>query len=312
MLTRDRTPTSDRALPTFITLLVLGVLLMTFHVRLEGGGIVGIMRSSTQAIVSPLQRGASYVVNPIADAIDGLGDIAGLREENIALRRALAEADAKLIAVEDQLARLELFEDLYGLDVAGTDIGRTVANVIGKPDPFDAGLIIDRGSSSGIAVGQPVVDTNGFVVGSVSSVTSVSATIVPITASREGLVVLAGNQLGRLTAQVSSNEMRLEIPDAREPVLAGDRIVTSAQSVSFPSGLPVGEVLLDAAPETTAVATTVLPFADFANLRIVVILAWPADPVSALGQDELPDEATTTTVPGTTTTSGETTTTGGG
>lgn len=285
---------------------------MTLSVRLEGGGIVGVMRSGTQALVSPLQRAAAFVVNPINDAFDNLTNIAGLREENRALKAALAEADAKLIAVQEQLARLGLFEELYGLDVVDSQLGRTVANVIGRPDPFDAALIIDRGSNAGIAVGQPVLDPNGFVVGSVASVTPVSATIVPITASREGIVVLVGTQVGNLTSQVASGEMKLVITDAREPLLKGDRIVTSAQSVAFPAGLPVGEVLEDGSVITSSVTTTAQPYVDIDQLTFVVILAWPADPVSAVGQDDIPASSTTTTIPETTTTSGGSTTTGGG
>lgn len=312
MLSPDRQPRNDRALPTFITLVVLGILLMTFHVRLEGGGLVSILRTGTQSVISPLQRGVAYVVNPMADAIEGLGDISGLREENAALRAALEEAQASLIVVEDQLARLELLEGLYGLDTLESDLGRTVANVIGRPDQFDAGLIIDRGTNHGIAVGQPVIDTNGFVVGSVSAVTPVSATIVPITASREGVVVLVGSQIGSLVSQVNSDVMRLNIQDAKEPVLAGDRVVTSAQSVSFPAGLPVGDVIEDAALATSAVSSTVMPYVDTDTLRVVVVLAWPADPISALGQDEIQAEVTTTTLGETTTTGEGTTTTGGG
>lgn len=239
-------------------------------------------------------------------------DIAGLREENQALKAALAEAEAEAIGVQDQLARLELFEDLYGLNVAGTDIASTLANVIGRPDQFDAGLIIDRGTNQGIALGQPVVDTHGFVVGSISSVTPVSATVVPITASREVVVVLVGNQIGRLTSQSVSAEMRLDIPDAREPVLAGDRIVTSAQSVSFPAGLPVGQVIETSALETASISTTAKPYVDVDTLRLVVVLAWPADPMTAVGQDAVPGEETTTTSGETTTTTGDETTAGDG
>ncbi len=312
MLTRDRQPRNDRALPTFVTLVVLGILLMTLSVRLEGGGVVSVMRTGTQAIISPVQRAASYVVNPVADAIESLGDIAGIREENRALKAALAEAEAELVAVQDQLARLALLEDLYSLDELDGEFGTTLANVIGRPDPFDAGFIIDRGSSNGIAVGQPVIDTNGYVVGSVASVTSVSATIVPITSSREGVAVLVGNQVGSLTSQVSSAEMRLQIIDGREPVLAGDRVLTSATSVSFPVGLAVGEVIGDGELISGSVSATVRPYVDIDTLRLVVVLAWPTDPISAAGQDEAPASATTTTIPSTTTTGDGTTTTGGG
>lgn len=274
---------------------------MTFHVRLEGGGVVNVLRTGTQAIVSPVQRGVSYVVNPIADAVEGLGDIAGLREENRALKAALEESQAQLIAVEDQLARLHLFEALYGLDELETDLGRTVANVIGRPDPFDVGMLIDRGSIHGIAVDQPVIDSNGYVVGSVSSVTPISSTVVPITGNREGLAVLVGSQIGNLSSQAGSSEMRLEIHDAKEPVLAGTRVLTSARSVLFPAGLPVGEVVSDAALATAAVSTTVRPYVEIDTLRIVIVLAWPTDPISASGEDEIQSEVTTTT-PGETTT----------
>ncbi len=307
MLTSKR---SDRALPTFITLLVVGVLLMTFDVRLAGGGVVAVLRSGTQAIVSPLQRMAAFVVTPIDNALESLSNVASLREQNAALSTELAEAQAGLIAVQDQLARLELLEQIYDLDADGEDLGRTIANVIGA---VDAALIIDKGTSDGVLQGQPVIDTNGYVVGTVKSVSNGSATILPITASREGLTVLIGSQTGTLVSRGFSSELNLEMDldvfDAREPVLAGDRVLTSAASTDYPAGIPVGEVLFDASPESTSLTTTVRPFVEPDSLRFVIVLAWPPDPVSAVTDDTVPEEeeATTTTLgeEATSTTSGE-------
>lgn len=277
---------------------------MTFDVRLAGGGVVGVMRTGVQAIVNPLQQVASYVVNPIADMLDSLSNVATLREENVALRRELAESDAALIGVQDQLARLELFEQLYEMEASGAELGRTVANVIGRPD--QVALIIDKGTSDGVAVGQPVIDTNGFVVGTVKTVTAGSATIVPITAGPEGITVLVGDQIGILLPQIGSDEMRLEIFDSRSPVLATDRVLTSAASIRFPAGLPIGEVLHDAAPTVDALTTIVLPYADPDTLRIVVVLAWPPDPIgAATGVDSEPTTTTTTIGPTTTTQPGD-------
>lgn len=277
---------------------------MTFDVRLAGGGVVGVMRTGVQAIVNPLQQVASYVVNPVADMLDSLSNVATLREENLALRRELAEADAALIGVQDQLARLELFEQLYEMEASGAGLGRTVANVIARPD--QVALIIDKGTSDGVAVGQPVIDTNGFVVGTVKTVTAGSATIVPITAGPEGVTVLVGEQIGILLPQIGSDEMRLEIFDSRSPVLATDRVLTSAASIRFPAGLPIGEVLHDAAPTVDALTTIVLPYADPDTLRIVVVLAWPPDPIgAATGVDSEPTTTTTTTEATTTTQPGD-------
>ena len=295
MLTSKR---SDRALPTFISLLVIGVLLMTFDVRLQGGGVVGVLRSGTQTIVAPLQRLSSFVVSPVASALDSLSNVASLREQNAALSARLAESQAALVAVQDELAKLELLEQIYDLETDEDALGRTIANVIGA---VDAALIIDKGTRDGVLAGQPVIDTNGYVVGTVKSASIGSATILPIVATREGLTVLVGSQTGTLVSRAFSSELGLEMDldvfDAREPVLAGDRVLTSAASTDYPAGLPVGEVLADASPESTSLTTTVRPFVDPEALRFVVVLAWPPDPVTAATDDTVP-EVTSTTVDG--------------
>jgi len=303
----------DRTLPTLITLLVIGILLMTFDVRTEGGGVTGVLRSGTQTIVAPLQKAAAFVVNPVVDMVDSLSNVATLRETNLELQQQLAEAEAALVAVNADLARLELYEQLYDLESTGVDIGRTVAQVIGRPDAFDGALIIDKGRSDGIAPGQPVIDTNGYVVGSVQQVTAGTATIVPITVGPDGVAVTVGEQIGVVVPQINSDEMRLEILEAREPVFTGERVVTSSASVRFPADYPVGEVVADASPSgADALTTGVRPFTNPDTLRVVVVLAWPPDPVAAIA-DEVEEATTTTstTLDGSTTSSSMTTPEGG-
>ena len=300
--------TRGRTTPTLITLVVLGLLLMTFHVRLDGGGVVGVMRSGAQSIIAPMQEAAAFVVTPIVDLVDSLSNVASLREENLALRARLAEREADLVGLQDQLVRLETFEDLYELGDAGTELPRTVASVIGSPDFLDGALIIDKGTSDGIAPGQPVIDSQGYVVGSIHEVTTGTATVVPIVVGSNGVQVIVGDQKGVLMPQVGTTVMRLEIFGAREPVLVNDRVLTSAGSVNFPVGLPVGLVVEDAAPVSDSLTTFVQPFTDPDTLRLVIVLAWPPDPITATDEGVVipVDEGTTTTTNGsTTTTEGE-------
>ena len=65
----DRDP-RGHILPLLVTLIIFGVLLMTFDVRLQGGGVVGVLRTGTQTIIAPVQKAASYAVNPVADVVD--------------------------------------------------------------------------------------------------------------------------------------------------------------------------------------------------------------------------------------------------
>jgi rod shape-determining protein MreC len=297
MLSREP---AGRTLPTLVTLLVIGILLMTFDIRSQGAGVVGVLRTGTQSIVSPLQKAAALAVRPVVDLVDSLSNVASLREENMALRAELIEAQAELNAMQDIQVRVDFFEQIYDMKAAGSEIGRTVANVIGRPGPLEESLIIDKGTANGIAVGQPVVDSNGYVVGSVDSVTAGSATIVPITANRQGITVIVGEQEGSLTSEAGTDLMRLEVFSSRGPVLTGDRVLTSSGSLRFPSGWPIGEVVEDAAPVVDVLTASVRPFANPQTLRLVVVLAWPPDPVTAIATTTT-TSPTTTTVPSSTT-----------
>lgn len=291
----------NRTLPTLVTLLVVAILLMTFDIRLQGQGVVGVLRGGTQTLIAPLQRAATIVVDPVADFFDGLADISSLRETNDALRAELAESQRRLAETEDALARLETLERLYDLDLDETDAARTPANVIGRPDQFDLAFQIDKGVNDGVIEGQPVVDVNGFVAGTVTDASPNTAIVVPITASRNQLTVLVGSQAGLLEANPGSSEMTLRVFDARIPVNEGDQVVTAADT--FPPGLAVGEVVEEVSPQSTALAARVSPFVDVDDLRVVVVLAWPPDPTSATTTTST---TTTTTVPvDTTDTTGE-------
>lgn len=295
----------DRALPTFITLIVLAVLFMTFDVRAQGEGVAAVIRGGAQTIMAPLQRAATVVVDPVADFLNGLSDITSLRETNDALQAELAQAQAKLAEADDDLARLKVLERLYDLDLQDTQVAQIPANVIGRADQFDLAFQIDKGVDDGVIDGQPVIDVNGFVVGTVETASPNTAIVVPITASRNQVTVLVGSETGLLKSKPGSSDMTLEIFDAREPVAEGDQVVTAANT--FPSGLAVGEVLQAASPEASQLTTTVRPFVDTESLRVVVVLAWPPDPTRVT--------TTTTTVPTTDTTEGppaDTTAGGGG
>lgn len=275
----------DRSLPTFVTLVVVAVLVMTFDLRLHGEGMVATLRGGTQTILAPVQRAAVFVVDPVADFLDGLSDIASLRETNEALRAELARAQAALAETDAALARLEALEALYDLRLDTTTVAQTPANVIGRADQFDLAFQIDKGVLDGVIQGQPVVDVHGFVVGTVAEASPHTAIVVPIVGSRNQVTVMVGPQVGLLSATPGSNLMTLQVYDARASVAEGDKVITAA--ANFPGGLAVGEVVEAAVPRSTALTARVRPYADFETLRIVVVLAWPPDPTAA----------TTTTVP---------------
>ncbi|MGH8875182.1 MAG: rod shape-determining protein MreC, partial [Acidimicrobiia bacterium] len=134
------------------------------------------------------------------------------------------------------------------------------------------------------------------------------ATVVPIVGDQSGVTVMVGEQTGTLEPRVGNNLMDLEILEADGPVVQGATVVT-AGSANFPPGYPVGEVVVSAQPDGTAVRTLVDPFAEFIGLRVVAVLAWPpAGPVPEPGSAST--TSTTTPTDGPAGESASTTTTG--
>jgi rod shape-determining protein MreC len=283
---------SDRTVPVLITLLVAAVLVMTFDVRAGGEGVVGTVREGASRIFEPFQALLSTVVEPVADVVDNVRDIAGLRDENNQLRARLAEAQAALAAFEQDRARLEVLERVNDLRLELEELVPTLANVIGRVDTVDLSFRIDKGEESGVLAGHPVLDENGYVVGRVLQAWNGGAVVIPLVADREGITVVVGDQLGTLRPVIGTeDELVLEVLENARPVAAGQRVVTSSQSISFPRALAVGEVVEAAVPQGTALAAEVRPFADARRLEVVVVIAWPPDPsVAEPGVETLPLE----------------------
>ena len=294
---------SDRSLPLFVTLVVLSFLVMTFDLR-GGGGPLDVFRTLTNTGLEPVERAGAAIVTPVADFVDGLGDIAGLRRENASLRALLAQRESELAALDDQIERLETLERLMDLELADAELVSTDANVTGLNDSFDQSFRIDKGVDDGVLEGQPVVDENGYLVGRVLEAFPGSAIVVPITGDVEGVTVTVGDQDGVLQAIVGSDEleveeMTLDVFEQAQRVQAGDRVVTSVFSGAFPPGLAVGEIVADATPQSQTLSARVQPFFDLRSLRVVRVIVWPRD-AAAPAQDDAPrvDETTGTTEPG--------------
>lgn len=285
----------DRSVPLFVTLLVIAFVIMTLDVRASGGGALDTIRTGASRLIAPVQTMASAVVDPVARLVENLSDVAGLRNENAALRAELARAQTELAAVEQDRARLEVLEEMLGLELAVEELVRTNANVIGRSDSIDELLTIDRGEESGILPGHPVLDQNGYVVGRILDSWNGGAHVVPLIRDVEGITVTVGDQFGTLQPVIGSADMVLNVLESARAVEVGDQVVTSQLSISFPRGLPVGEIVEASRPQGQTLTARVRPFTETDRLEAVVVIAWPPDPAAVAGEDTAGSTTTTST-----------------
>ncbi len=277
----------DRSTFLLISLLVISFLLATFDVRAEGAGIGTTMREGAQTLFSPLQRAMSAATRPVVAFIDGISNIAGLRDENERLRDQVAKLDAQIrdqALLETRVAELE---KLNGLEAPG-ELAAVSARIAspGSSD-FDQIRWIEKGTSAGISVGDAVFDDRGLV-GRIDVAFEDSARVRLLTDPNFGVGVrdTSTNETGIVEGKIT--ELSLKMFQAETPVEEGDLVVTSGSR--FPPGIPVGTVSETAVNEAGfALVTTVDPLVEVSKLDYVkVIVGW--SPLDAGAGGEVPIE----------------------
>ncbi len=264
----------DRVGVLFIGLLAVSFLLATFDARAEGTGVGSVLRDGTQALFSPVQRLATNVTRPIVGFIDGIADIATLRDENDRLRGRVGELEGLIQDAAELQRRLGELEKINNLEPPGELAAITARIFSNGSSDFDHVRFIDRGSADGVVKGHPVIDELGLV-GRVDLVGEDWARVRLLTDPRLGVGVRdrATNETGWVSGQ-GTGPLKLEMFSAGEAVSAGDLIVTDGSR--FPPDIPVGIVLYAAESEAGfSLVTEVEPAIETSRLDFVkVLVGW--------------------------------------
>jgi rod shape-determining protein MreC len=202
------------------------------------------LRSGLSVLLFPVQYLASLPLllsESASDAITSRGELESerdkLHDENLLLRAR----QQKFEALEAENMRLR------GLLDSSFKVGDRVliAELIAvEQDPFRQQVLINKGSTSGVFVGQPVVDANA-VVGQVTHVSPLSASVLLITDATHALPVQVNRNGLRTIALGTGLINRLELPHLpnNADIEVGDLLNTSGLGGSFPPGYPVAEVI---------------------------------------------------------------------
>ena len=273
----------DRAGALFIGLLAVSFLLATFDVRAEGAGVGAVLRDGTQSLFAPVQRLATSVTRPVVGFLDGIADIATLRDENDRLQVRVEELETLVQDAEGLQRRLTELEKINDLEPPGELAAITARIWSNGSSDFDHVRFIDRGSEDGVVKGHPVVDENGLV-GRVDIVGDNWARVRLITDPLLGVGVRdrATNETGWVSGQ-GSRPLKLEMFSSGEAVSAGDQIVTDGSR--FPPDIPVGVVLFSAESQAGfSLVTEVEPAIETSRLDFVkVLVGW--SPLDAAVED---------------------------
>ena len=254
-------------------LVAISLLVFTVSARDGGTGFFGQLRGGMQMVTAPLQLMGSAITSPFT----GLGNVfknltadgqtlVELQQEN----ERLVARNVELEEAEQSAQRLqELLQlrDNYSLQSMAARV------ISGSTDSWTSSVVIDRGTSSGLAVGMPVTSETG-AIGQIISCSPTTATVRLLNdeASSVSAMLQKSRAQGMLQGSVDG-KLRLTLIRTDQNVQVGDVVVTSGLGGVFPKGLPLGKVAsVQSSPGEGFYEIEVEPNARIANLEEVLVI----------------------------------------
>ena len=269
-----------------IALLVTSLFLITLDLR--GVQVIDGLRSGTQTVLTPVQKGGSWLLTPVRNFFS---DVSNLGRTQNKIKKLESENDSlrlKLLNRQNADAQLKELEGI--LDLAGTAGYKVVnAEVIsyGSTSSFTQTLTIDAGSSSGILANMTVL--SGFGLVGVVKKSYQSSALVQLAADpafKIGVRIAGTQQIGILSGQGTRSGV-LQLLDNTTRVKKGDVLLArgSQSGRPFVPGVPICEVTkIDNSPGAITQTADIRFYADFSALTVVgvVVSGSQTDPRDSL------------------------------
>ena len=241
---------------------------------------------------SPLTNFANILASPFRNAYVSVADwfndkqkyyqdTTALEEENAALRRQLAELQAEVRQARLDSAENERLKELLHLQEERPDLTSDLETAMVTEHTvtnWTATLTVNKGTSSGLEIGDCVIDETGALVGLISAVGTNWATILTLvdTDTSLGAQVFRSGDLGLAQGNfslMSENRLRLEYLPADAQILGGDLVVTSGLGGYYPAGLVLGSVETVQTDSSGATSYAILiPAVNFAALEEIFVI----------------------------------------
>jgi rod shape-determining protein MreC len=271
-------------------LVVLSLFLLTAYFGESKSGPLHAVQRTTMEVLAPIQEGTNRALKPFRDLFGWFGDTLDAKEDRDRYRAERDRLSKQLAEVTLENRELEQLKGLEQINTAGglDDYEPVVARVIARsPSTWYQTFQINKGSSDGVRVNQPVVNSAGLV-GKIKEVSDGNAVVMLLTDPEFGVSArsLDSGEPGSVSPAVgAAGDLRFElVPNAKE-VKRGERIITAGTSTSakvsdlsslYPSGIPIGTVSrIETGEGELDRVIHVKPVAELRTLDIVEVLTEP-------------------------------------
>lgn len=198
-------------------------------------------------VLSPFQKGASFVEGKAAHLIDHFNAFDALEAENEQLRQKVAQLEQTVRDAQEALDENERLRVLTGLIKENPQFTYDMAEVIARsPGEWATTISIDKGSSAGVEKNDLVVTSEGMVgYVSLAAPTYSEVTTLLDTNMMAGALVTRTRETGVAQGDyelMGEGMLRLSYLSKDSDVVIGDTIQTSGEGGVFPKGVMIGTV----------------------------------------------------------------------
>jgi rod shape-determining protein MreC len=267
-------------------LLALSLFLLTAYFgESAGGGLHAVQRGALE-VFAPIEEGANKALKPARDLFGWFGDTLDAQNER---DRLASERDKLRTEVAQLQVRERELTQLNGLHTQNTAGGLdryapVQARVYQRsPSTWYQTVTINKGSSDGVAVDDPVTNGQGLV-GKVKSVSDGNAVVMLLTDQDFGVSAEAAQrgEPGSITPIAGTqNDLLFDLVEDSEKVRKGDLIVTAGTTSTrlpsvYPRSILIGTVKrIQYGEGELDRRIHVAPAADLRRLDIVQVLTKP-------------------------------------
>jgi rod shape-determining protein MreC len=268
----------------FAVFVVLSVALITAYFGESGGGPLNSLQRGAQEAFAPIESGATRALKPVRDLFGWVGDTVDAKGQNKELEQQVQELRSQLAHAQTTQRDAHELRGLADVRNAGGFPSGTepvTARVIARSaSAWYSSVKIDKGTSDGIRVDQPVIAAGGLA-GRIARVTDGTAEVKLITDGSSGVSaqVMPNGAHGTVTPEVGNpGQLVLDFLEKGRRVTDGTTVVTSGSTSTrleslFPRGIPIGRVIgVDSNEIELFERVHVKPFADVRGMDYVQVL----------------------------------------
>lgn len=261
-----------------LVLVLIGVMIYSA----VSGGFSTIPETVAGIFVTPIQSFATSVSNGVSGFFGQLTGSGELQERIKELEKENTELRNQMVDYDELKQTNDWYSEILGLHEENPEYTFAAGRVIGRePSDYYGNFTISVGQNAGVAVNDPVVSTDGSLVGVVEEVGLTYAKVrtvldpsvkVACQISRTGDTAYTN---GSTVDMARENDLRMTTLERSSGAAVGDYVITSGIGGVYPKGLLIGSVQkISNATDGMTLDASVDLFAEIYDLKQVMVITY--------------------------------------